>query len=1694
LLAVAFRLNIFCRNIVFQGISFIFPIENLIRLKQRCHLPEACFKLFIVVCLVLLSLFAFSAKAQLQANFTMDKNRGCSPLAVAFTNTTTGASANATYQWNFGNGNTSALPNAAATYITEQSYIVTLTVTDGNKISSSTKQVIVYKRPTADFSFDVKKGCLPVSVNFTAAATPGDGSIANYFWDFGDGNTQQASSPQIQHLYNLAQQTSVGLTVMNSYGCYTSVEKKAVQVLPAIQAAFSVNDTVLCNITDPVLFTNLCTGPGTLSYQWDFGDGTNSSSVNPKHVYNKKGTYTIKLTATSTEGCSVTGSQVNYINVANFKPGFTVPVPLCLNSFLGFKDTSTNGGANQQWFVDGTNQTTNYYDSAFNYAFLTTGQHLIQLTATYGKCTVSDTQKVFVNGLPDMKPFITDIPKYCQIPVTISFKDTTKDAVSWEWTVNGIGPNYIYSTSQSTSYNVVYPLQSYVFLKVKNAAGCSAMENQNVNIDYIYGGIQIISRSGCDSISIVFGASRSRDSIITYLWKFSDGGTSSLATPAHVYATPGNYTVTLLYVTANGCTGNYSFTDVNITRKPHADFTVPSTTICGNTFTPFLSTSTGDFWTPMWRIARAGSTSWEITGFNTEQRIQFNDTGYYSVQLILFSNEGWACNDTMTKINFVKVLPPVPKISGYLNTCDNTRGLVRFTENSINPTTWIWDFGDSTTLTYSSKRDTILHTYTKTGDYKVLLKAVNGACSVSDSIYTAVLLKQNPMLSVQSNQVCTNGSVKIWIGNYELNPDPHFYDAFGWDGFSVFKFEYGDGITFTGEYNRVDTMGYSNPWYTQLTASLTNLKPFETSFRAISTSAYFGCNDTSNYVPLKINGPKADFKISGGPCFEYPAILQDISVAGTDFPIKKWEWNFGDGYSDIKTQSGTELHGYQAPGQYPVHLNVTDGNGCYDSITHYINLSGPKASFNYLPANVTPNSLVTFSNTTNTFNTFNTRYQWIFGDGTTSTDYSPLHTYATTGAYTVKLISINPDTQCRDTSIQIINVKLINTAFSFIKSYVSASTCPPVIVRFTNTAINAQSISWDFGDGSIADNQNNPSHTYYAPGTFKITLYGFGYNGTKDTTVDSITVRAPFAQLKADKLSGCLSQTVTLTAAVANASYITWDFADGTIQQTQDTFAVHQYATPGLYNPSLILLDSGGCYLTAKLTDTIIIDDLTVALPKNKKYCDAASVFFDPAITSVAATAFNQPLTYHWNFGTGKSADTANIVRPTFNYTNPGKYLVSLLVQSPYGCIKEATDSIVVAAGSVASITGPADICKGQSTLFKGQATNNVPGISWQWNFGNGNTANQENPAATVYADTGNIRIYLIVINAGCADTAFSQLTVHNNPVINAIPKQSSVCLGKSVTLSAGGGNVYVWSPAFSLDNSSSAMPVASPPVSTIYIVKITNSFGCSNIDSVDVTVVQPFTVKLPPGIMVCTGNSVQLNATGAATYNWINNTAGLSNIKVSNPVATPGNNILYTVVGYDAGRCFTDTAIIRIKVNPLPVLDHEPNVETLAGTPVQLQATGSADVLSWSWLPADYLTCSNCAAPVSTPLNPVTYVVSGKTVFGCVATDTISIKLTCAISKVFVPAVFSPNNDGKNDMFTIQGTGVNNIRWIRIFNRYGEMVFEKRNSQVGDRSAGWDGTVKNSPASAGTYVYMAELTCASGEVFPLKGTVILAR
>src|SRR5580692_8285425 len=119
-----------------------------------------------------------AAMAQLNADFSIDKPGGCSPLAVAFTNRTSGASPSAVYTWDFGNGNTSQLMNGGAIYTTEKTYTVTLTVQDGGNQSVSTQQVKVYGPPSVDFTASTAKGCLPLPVTFTGNASSASGSIA----------------------------------------------------------------------------------------------------------------------------------------------------------------------------------------------------------------------------------------------------------------------------------------------------------------------------------------------------------------------------------------------------------------------------------------------------------------------------------------------------------------------------------------------------------------------------------------------------------------------------------------------------------------------------------------------------------------------------------------------------------------------------------------------------------------------------------------------------------------------------------------------------------------------------------------------------------------------------------------------------------------------------------------------------------------------------------------------------------------------------------------------------------------------------------------------------------------------------------------------------------------------------------------------------------------------------------------------------------------------------------------------------------------------------------------------------------------------------------------------------------------------------------------------------------------------------
>ncbi|MBC8033815.1 MAG: gliding motility-associated C-terminal domain-containing protein, partial [Chitinophagaceae bacterium] len=276
-------------------------------------------------------------------------------------------------------------------------------------------------------------------------------------------------------------------------------------------------------------------------------------------------------------------------------------------------------------------------------------------------------------------------------------------------------------------------------------------------------------------------------------------------------------------------------------------------------------------------------------------------------------------------------------------------------------------------------------------------------------------------------------------------------------------------------------------------------------------------------------------------------------------------------------------------------------------------------------------------------------------------------------------------------------------------------------------------------------------------------------------------------------------------------------------------------------------------------------------------------------------------------------------------------------------------------------------------------------------------------------------------------------------------------------------------------------------------VVTVTSPYGCVATSSREILVRSKVgvNIKVPSDLDVCEESSIPVTVTGAYSYLWINYVEGLSDIQSGAPILSPVRDAVYTVVGFDEYKCSTDTAQVKIKLRPLPSVNAGADVEVVANTEQQLSATGSSDVINFTWTPSAYLSCNNCSTPIVRPKKSTSYVVKVRTVYDCIALDTIRVKLQCLNGYIYIPNSFTPNRDGKNEIFYIKGKGIGIITSFTVFNRWGDKVFQRKNFEIDERSAGWDGLKNGQPVPAGTYVYVAEMQCESGgEVVIKKGTV----
>ncbi len=765
-------------------------------------------------------------------------------------------------------------------------------------------------------------------------------------------------------------------------------------------------------------------------------------------------------------------------------------------------------------------------------------------------------------------------------------------------------------------------------------------------------------------------------------------------------------------------------------------------------------------------------------------------------------------------------------------------------------------------------------------------------------------------------------------------------------------------------------------------------------------------------------------------------------------------------------------------------LKITDSNGCTDSIrkpdivtTYYA-----AANFGSVDSFSCPGKPVRF--TDRSFGPVFSR-TWYFGDGSVSTDPNPLHIYQSVGLYTVKLVIFSAG-GCVDsiTKMNYISIGLPSAKFSVSDTL---ATCPPLQVRFTDSSTYVANYLWSLGDGSVSTVQN-PAANYFLPGLYNIKLLVSSPGGCRDSAFATIQILGPNGVITYSPVIGCIPVPAKFSIRTTGAINFTFDFGDGYTVDGADFSATHTYQSGGKFIPKVLIQNREGCIVPIIGKDTVFIEDLTPRFYANSvTICDTAAVQFTDS--SIATGQ----LTYKWNFGDGFTSTSPN---PNHSYTSTGIYSVKQVIISSLGCSDSVTydNYLEVFPLPRASIVAKDQICAGDIT-FSAAVVPDPKAIvtGYLWHFGNLDSSTSAGPVTQNFSAGNYFNSLTVTSDKGCSATFSKSLLVNPLPVL-VLSNDTTICHGDTIQLSVTGASQYTWmASSASINCSNCATPLVFPIRQSSFMVTGTSSVGCISRDTVNVGVLQPYSLSVQPFYDLCLGSSVQLSASGAPLYNWSPGTS-LSSASSPNPVASPTSTVTYLVTGFDSLKCFTDTASVLINVRSVPTVQLGNDITVSAGNQITLTPQVSADVVRYTWTPSSYLSCASCATTVATATANITYQLQVATQYNCTATDDISLIVTCDNAALFIPNTFSPNNDGSNDIFYIRAKGIATIQFLRILSRSGELVFEKRYVAPNDISAGWNGTYKGKDLESGVYVYYAEVVCTNNQVLKYAGNVTLLR
>lgn len=719
-------------------------------------------------------------------------------------------------------------------------------------------------------------------------------------------------------------------------------------------------------------------------------------------------------------------------------------------------------------------------------------------------------------------------------------------------------------------------------------------------------------------------------------------------------------------------------------------------------------------------------------------------------------------------------------------------------------------------------------------------------------------------------------------------------------------------------------------------------------------------------------------------------------------------------------------------------------------------------------------------------------YQWLRNGVAIAGATSPLYAATQSGLYRVALQSA---IGCSDTSIAI-SVSILPKPVAAFTVNQSSQCLRGNQFAFTNSSSlvsGTLTYLWNFGN-TLSSTLQQPVVTYTGAGTFTVSLIAIGSGGCRDTVYRQVTVDpSPTALFTVNNNAQCLNNNLFVFTSNSSISSGTishlWNFGNmvtSALSSTTQTYTAH-----GLYNVKLIVTSDKGCKDSLVRQLTVHPKPLVNFSVNDSAQCLNSNLFIFTNSTSVVSGS----LTYLWSFGDDNTETASN---PRHTYVFPRVYTVILRATTDNGCVDSVSRAISVdPKPSVNFAINRASQCL-TSNQFQFTNTSSIAtgSLTYQWSFGAGSGSNLASPSYT-YSSVGTYSVTLVATsNLGCVDSLTRQVVVHPMPTGTlSQPATTVLCEGQSILLSASGGVTYQWYVA------GAAIPGAvfathAATQSGTYTVQVISANGCAS------TAVGSVTLQFFAKPIVdfnynksCAGFPIQftdlsvLSPSSPVSYSWSFG-SGQGTATTQNPLYTYSASGFYTVsLTVTPAACPTLGTTISKPVSIVASPPHEryPSLNAIENVPLSLQAR-QFDNASFAWSPAIGLSNAQIANPVFNYNAQVQYLVTIRLSIGCVITDTLLVRMFKE-TEIYVPKGFSPNGDGKNDVLLPRVVGIKALRYFKIYNRWGQLVF-----QTDELNTGWDGIYRGAKQPAESYVWLAEGIDINDQVLKRTGTFILIR